>query len=250
MPDLELALEYCSDVAVAIDLLLSHVKLRRSDELELLLLTKALRARLFFLGAIELARKEYAAPASALIRCLMEVQYVVEALRKDSRWISDLIASDERQRKLAMERLLRLPPEDRAASVRDERIGAALATIDVSASSVSIREWATRAGRLQEYELAYMLLSNDVHASLRGAESHAVLNESGDLQSLTATPGVRRLPFRLVSASDAILAIFWALPDGVVDAAARTRIEPLAADARRHGINQRALAAVEASADN
>jgi hypothetical protein len=167
---------------------LEHARLSQSSQVDLLLLSKALKARLFFLGVIELSNRRFVAPMSALLRCLMEVQYVVEALAKDSRWMSDLVAADERQRRRAMEKLLRLPSEDRAANVNDERIRSALAGIDFSAQGVSVREWAHRAGRQQDYELAYMLLSGDIHASLRGAESHLQLDSARSLLGLPHCP--------------------------------------------------------------
>ena len=99
-----------------------------------------------------------------------------------------------------------------------------------------------------EYQLAYMLLSEAVHPSLRGSEAHLVLNEQGKPFSLTAYPDVAELPFRLMHACDSYLTVLSALQEDVIGSEGMRRIESLFADERKRGICERALREVESRA--
>lgn len=198
-----------------------------------------------FLGVISLAEQKLTSPTSALIRCMMEVKFVAVALSINRDWAQDLIDADESHRVKAMRRLLALPEEHRAANVKTEVIQERLDSISPGGRGVSVADWAKRAQREDEYQLAYMLLSEDVHPSLRGSEAHLVLNEQGKACGLSAYPEVEELPFRLMHACDSYLTILSALPDGVIGAEGLKKIESLFADERKLGIGQRALQEVE-----
>jgi Family of unknown function (DUF5677) len=244
--ELRLALEVCKDVQARVESMLDQVHTRSGEQFKLLMMSKALRARALFLGVISLAEQRLASPASALIRCLMELNFVALALAQNPEWVSDLIDADETNRVRAMRRLLSLPDEHRAANVSTTIITDRLQSISPEGSGVQIVEWAKRANREDEYKLAYMLLSGDVHPSLRGAEAHLVLDADGKACGLSAYPGVDELPFRLMHACDSYLTIISALPDGILSEGAISEVEVLYSDERKRAINQRALDSVEA----
>ena len=243
--ELRLAIEFCREVISSGEDILGQLSIKSGEHFKLLMASKVLRARALFLGAINLAELKLTSPASALIRCMMEVKFVAVALSINRDWAQDLIEADESHRARAMRRLLALPEEHRAANVKTDVIQEQLNSIFLGGRGVSVADWAKRAKCEDEYQLAYMLLSEDVHASLRGSEAHLVLNEQGKACGLSAYPEVDALPFRLMHACDTYLTILSALPDGVIGADGMKKLQSLFADDRKLGIGQRALREVE-----
>jgi hypothetical protein len=243
--DLTLALQVCAEVRETAESILGNIKLNPGEVLKLLLTSKALRARGLFRGIVSLAEQRLTSPASALIRCLMELKFVTVAVSLNAEHVHDLIATDNGQRARAMKKLLRLPDEHRAANVKPDEIKECLATLGEAQKGPTVSDWAVRANCEDEYNLVYMLLSGDVHPSLRGVEAHLVLDEHGEAQGLTAYPNVDELPFRLMHACDIYLTILSALPDSVLCTSAVETIRRLYADQRKRDINQRAFDAVE-----
>lgn len=215
--DFELATAVCADVSAVSDLVFVNVRLPCDAHHEQMVVSQSLRARLFFMGAVGLAKQKLVAPAAALIRCLMEQQYIIEAIAREPGYMRDLAVQDNMERRKALSRLLQLPAENRAANVVDDILREKLAsTLDgLDGSRVHVSDWAARAGRSQEYELAYMLLSGAVHPSLRGAEAHLVLDETGNVVKLTVTPDIDQLAYLLMGACNSYLAILWAIPEHV-----------------------------------
>jgi Family of unknown function (DUF5677) len=168
--ELKLALEVCRDVSVTAEAILGQVSIKSGDPFRLLMASKALRARALFLGVIGLAEQKLTSPAPALIRCMIEVKFVAVALSINREWAQDLIDADASQRVKAMRRLLALPEEHRAANVKNDVIQERLDSMFPAGRGVPVADWAKRAQREDEYELAYMLLSEDVHPSLRASE--------------------------------------------------------------------------------
>lgn len=200
--ELTLALRVCAEVRDTVESILGSIKLKPGEHLKLLLTSKALRASGLFRGIVSLAEQRLTNPTSALIRCLMELKFVAVAVSLNAEHVRDLIATDNSQRIRAMKKLLALPDEHRAANVRPDEIEERLATLRETQKGPTVLDWAVRANCEDEYNLAYMLLSGDVHPSLRGVEAHLVLDERGDARSLIAYPDVHQLPFRLMHACD------------------------------------------------
>jgi hypothetical protein len=192
-----------------------------------------------------LADQNLASPASALIRCLIELKFVVLAIANNPELVIDLIEADNSQRVRAMRNLSRLPEEHRAANVKPDEIQARLDELGKPGRGPAIAEWANRASCEEEHSLVYLLLSNDVHPALRGVEAHLVLDDQGEPKSLTAYPDVAKLPFRLMHACDCYLRIVFALPEGMLNTAAIETIQRLHADDRKQAVNARSLAQFE-----
>jgi hypothetical protein len=244
--DFDLAMSVCKDVTKAADLIFSNAQMKGDAHDVQLLVAQALRSRLFFNGIMITARGNLVAPSAALLRCLIEQQYVIEAVAKEPGRAKDLISADNRERKKALSRVLALPPESRAANINDALIKDKLSTLPaLTKDRVTVAQWADRAGRLDEYELAYMWLSSAVHPSLRGAESHLTLGSENSILSMTASPDVSQLPFLLVTACNSFLCILWVLPESVRNQEATDLITALWTDERKQAIAQRELDALE-----
>ncbi len=243
--DLALALAVCKDVQREADEIFARFDVKSKEHLKLLMAAKALRARGLFQAVVSLAEQNLTSPASALIRCLMELKFVVLALASDPAFVADLVETDNSQRARAMRNLSRLPEEHRAANVRPDEIRAWLEHLGAPGRGPTVAEWAKRAACLDEYNLAYLLLSGDVHPALRGVEAHLLLDGQGEPRSLFALPDLGELPFRLMHACDCYLRILFAQPEGSLDVEARDAIQRLNADARKMDINQRVLAESE-----
>lgn len=243
--ELATALGFSKEVCREAEHMLSRLSIGRGEHLKLLMAAKALRARALFTGTIALAEQKLTSPASALIRCLMEVKFTTLALVANPDWIADMVDTDAGQRVRAMRNLIRLPAEHRASSVVPSEIEAKLEELGAQKRGPSVAEWARRASCEDEYNLAYLLLSGDVHPALRGIEAHLILDENGLPKGLAAYPDVEELPFRLMHACDCYLSVLAAMPEGVLSPESLDKIHALNADPRKRGINERALAATE-----
>lgn len=76
------ALAVSSQVERLADDVLADVKLNCRQHWEMLGVSQALRARLFFLAVTSLARLRLSAPTAAILRCLMELQFTAEAIER------------------------------------------------------------------------------------------------------------------------------------------------------------------------
>lgn len=243
--ELATALAFSQEVHREAEHMLSRLAIGQGEHLKLLMAAKALRARALFTGTIALAERKLTSPASALIRCLMEVKFMALALAANPDWIADMVDTDAGQRVRAMRNLISLPEDHRASSVVPSEIEAKLEELGTPKRGPSVAEWARRASCEDEYNLAYLLLSGDVHPALRGIESHLILDEHGSPKGLAAYPGVEELPFRLMHACDCYLSVLAAMPDGVLPPGSLDKLHSLNDDPRKRGINERALAATE-----
>lgn len=161
-----------------------------------------------------------------------------------------MIATDQRQRRKALKRLLELPPELRAENLRDDRIKAALDGIESAQAESKVADWARRAGREDEYRLAYMFLSSDVHSSLRAIEAHLRQDDEGKVVGLTALPNTDQIPFLLCAACDSFLHVLVTLPHPIVTAEHAQRATDLFGDRRKRRINDAHLAVLEREDDS
>lgn len=107
-----------------------------------------------------------------------------------------MVDTDVGQRVRAMRNLIRLPEEHRASSVVPSEIEKKLEELGAPKRGSSVAEWPRRASCEDEYSLAYLLLSGDVHPALKGIESHLILDEGGLPKCLAAPPGVARWDLR------------------------------------------------------
>lgn len=243
--ELTLALAVSKDVQRELDAILGEFKMKSREHLKLLMAAKVLRARGLFHGVVSLAEQKLTSPASALIRCLMELKFVVLAVAANPDYVADLIETDNNQRVRAMRNLSGLPEEHRAANVSLDEIRKRLEELGTPGRGPTVAAWAKRASCEDEYNLAYLLLSSDVHPALRGVEAHLLLDDHGEAKSLSAYPDLAELPFRLMHACNCYLSILSALPEGMLTPSAIETIHRLHSDERKNGIGQRALAAAE-----
>ncbi len=242
LDDVDLALDYAKRVSRFADTVLAHISITAADEHGAMFVTYALRARLHFMGIICLANVKLVSPASALMRCLAEIQFVVEAVRINPDYADDLFSGDVEQRRKAMNGLKQVP-DFVDGGTHDAAIQKILDEVDPQAKGVSVEQWATRANRRGEYQTAYRLLSTDVHATLRGAEEHVLADRAaGQIVRFIELPDATPLGYRLVGAAHSMLAILLTLPDGVMTAEFRQTAHSLFDDATAGSIFQRVLA--------
>ena len=78
--ELATALGFSKEVHREAEQMLSRLAIGQGEGLKLLMAAKALRARALFTGAIALSEQKMTSPASALIRCMMEVKFITLAL--------------------------------------------------------------------------------------------------------------------------------------------------------------------------
>jgi len=198
-PDL---LRLCTDVRRRIAEKLSSLQLQRNDRAQIFFALQLVRGLSLFDSVLLLSNAGLAGGAAIVLRSLQELVFVTEAIQRDPNRLALLIAADEEARRKSLTGLKKLPNDVRAANVTDESIDEILNEVDPASKGQSVYKWAEMAGREDDYRTAYVLLSAEVHATLRSAEAHLKVDETtGEIKGILGWLGHEHRLLHLLSAS-------------------------------------------------
>lgn len=229
------ARSYAVEVVTVGDQLLASVQLGASDDVGLLLAGKALRSRQYLQAILRASVDPSVGPVATLLRTMLEVQYVAEAVARDANCVRDLIDAHGAERIRALRKLRQLSNEDRLDEITDDYLEGELAAAGKH-QDVTVQQWARRAERLADYLTAYLYLSRYTHASLGAVEDHFVENDDASVR-LTASPDASELPHLVVDAARAHLIVLGCTTARRGDRVAAAQLSTLFSDERANRIS-------------
>ena len=172
--------------------LLFSVKIDTKDQREVIIKCLFVRALEFYQAAILLIEKGMQLSAKGVLRCLLEAIFLLRAVDKDGTALQEYVASDETERLKTLNKAqhndtpnMQLLQKENLNEIKGEikqRID------EKGIKSVSIEDYARKAGMHNWYVDIYPSLSMAAHSSPRDLEQHLLLGSGGQVRELQYGP--------------------------------------------------------------
>lgn len=145
------------DALVLSERLLLELEFDAKDRAALVLAAKAVRSRQYLHAIASMSRSPLVGPVANMLRTMLELQFIADALCRHPDYIGDLERSHHADADRALRKLQQVSPENRVDGLSDETLNAMRAQSRIN--GVSVEDWARRAGRHEEYLTSYTYLS-------------------------------------------------------------------------------------------
>lgn len=161
-------------------------------------------------GGLLLTERGMDIQARILLRAAMDSLFSLMAIAKSPEVAQEFEAADEVERKRKLHKARRwnalsLKEQAQALATNEKLAEIKSAILEKGAKAISSEEMSKKAGLHDWYLTAYSDLSASVHSSIRDLESHVLLDEDGEIQSLKNEATIDGLDALYLTSADIML---------------------------------------------
>jgi len=195
--------------------ILTSIKLDINNLQEVYITVLAIRAVETFQGVIILCERGMAAQSRMVLRCLMELLFLIRAGSKNNELVKELVYEDTKTRLKLLNKLKACSEKTREGLIdfpNGDYENELKFKIDENKMS-EIKTWyvAKEAGLSDYYNTAYSLLSQTIHTKIGDLDEHFKVNEKNEIVSFHLGPKIENTGLYLVSAIECMFYIIDSL---------------------------------------
>jgi hypothetical protein len=173
--------------------LLSTQRSASDDWPRLVMLAHLLRMLRFVQGAATLVRSGNLEPACVLARTVLEMGWVMLAIKTDPTRIEEWREQANSEARKSIRRLMQLGEHERTASMSDALLEAAIANMPVG-KKADLKRWADASGAGQAYPTIYQQLSDCAHSEMPATLAYVHWDEKSGMPTHVQDADLDELP--------------------------------------------------------